>query len=452
MIIGLFAGFFYFSNAEFQRMIIEDIAKNEINFIQTSFENIKQRDINALSSTLNTIALDSEIKKIFLEKDRDKLYSYNETLFTGLKEDYGITHWYFILPDGEAFLRMHEKEIYGDKIDRYTFNKARDTQRIASGVELGKTAFALRVVMPYFEGEELIGYVELGEEMDHFLKIIKSQTENETGIVADKEHLNQLDWVSTMQTMGRRDSWDDLSEHVLVSSTVESSMTKKCFTEDNTRKIEQEITETLIIKDKERVFGCGGFEIEDADGQHSGSVLMLVNVTDHLDVSKQINRNATLYLGVILSVGLVLSFLFSASISGSIKKLSIGSNLISNGNLDYRVNIETGDEIEQLGKDFNEMAHKVKQSHTELEVKIRQRTKELQKAKTSLEEKVKERTKELEQSKENVEQQIEERTAELKKTIHSLEIMNQATLERELKMIELKKKIKEMQKVEMGDL
>lgn len=69
----------------------------------------------------------------------------------------------------------------------------------------------------------------------------------------------------------------------------------------------------------------------------------------------------------------------------------------------------------------------------------------LEKAKASLEVKIAERTKELEDLTKNLGQQVDTRTKELEEKLKELEKINSLAVGRELKMIELKRKIKELE-------
>jgi signal transduction histidine kinase len=95
------------------------------------------------------------------------------------------------------------------------------------------------------------------------------------------------------------------------------------------------------------------------------------------------------YAGVLLAIGLVVGAVIIAWVSsrmtGPIRELHEGAKIIGSGNLDYRVKIETGDEIEWLGEEFNNMAGELKVFYSTLEQKVKDKTSELEKANSQLE-------------------------------------------------------------------
>ena len=68
-------------------------------------------------------------------------------------------------------------------------------------------------------------------------------------------------------------------------------------------------------------------------------------------------------------------------ITNPIHLLHDGAEIIGNGNLDYKLNIKTGDEIEQLSNEFNRMSDKLQDSYQTLEKKVKDRTAELRRTK-----------------------------------------------------------------------
>ena len=60
-----------------------------------------------------------------------------------------------------------------------------------------------------------------------------------------------------------------------------------------------------------------------------------------------------------------------------IKALQVGAARIGGGDLGQRISVKTGDELEGLADQFNEMAGKLQDSYSDLERKIEVRTREL---------------------------------------------------------------------------
>lgn len=71
------------------------------------------------------------------------------------------------------------------------------------------------------------------------------------------------------------------------------------------------------------------------------------------------------FVVALLAVG-GMGFLLSRMITGPIKALTAGSETIGRGNLDYKVEIHTGDELEELANSFNEMSSDLKRYTADL--------------------------------------------------------------------------------------
>ncbi|MDO8601302.1 MAG: HAMP domain-containing protein [bacterium] len=138
-----------------------------------------------------------------------------------------------------------------------------------------------------------------------------------------------------------------------------------------------------------------------------------------------------LILVVLLFVALVggLALVFSRTIANPIKKLHHGAEKIGEGDLSYRVDIKTGDEIEQLANEFNSMAGKLALSYQGLEEKIQERTKKLDATNQQL----RANSQTLEQTK-----------AELEVKVQEMERFHKLTMGREEKILELKEEIKKL--------
>lgn len=85
---------------------------------------------------------------------------------------------------------------------------------------------------------------------------------------------------------------------------------------------------------------------------------------------KTLERHALLALALGLLIGVLLIGWVSNRITQPIRELHQGAKIIGSGDLDYRVNIKTRDEIEELAEEFNKMAGELKASYSTLEQKV----------------------------------------------------------------------------------
>ena len=82
-------------------------------------------------------------------------------------------------------------------------------------------------------------------------------------------------------------------------------------------------------------------------------------------------------LGMGLLAAVLASVLLARGMVAPIRKLRLGAERIGAGDLDHRIDVRTGDELEALGEEFNRTAARLQESHRDLELKVATRTEEL---------------------------------------------------------------------------
>ena len=106
------------------------------------------------------------------------------------------------------------------------------------------------------------------------------------------------------------------------------------------------------------------------------------------DIESGLKRKTTLYIVALaiasILIGLVIASAFSKRITNRIDQLRKGAETISDGNLDHRLKIASGDEIEELAEQFNAMAARLQDSYQTLEKKVEERTRELKESQDAL--------------------------------------------------------------------
>jgi signal transduction histidine kinase/ActR/RegA family two-component response regulator len=94
--------------------------------------------------------------------------------------------------------------------------------------------------------------------------------------------------------------------------------------------------------------------------------------------------DSALRAGVLVLAALGLAFLAGLALARKmvvpIRALHDGAARVGSGELAHRISIETGDELEALGDQFNKMAARLQESHATLEGKVEERTRQLEAA------------------------------------------------------------------------
>lgn len=152
-------------------------------------------------------------------------------------------------------------------------------------------------------------------------------------------------------------------------------------------------------------------------GQRVGTYDMLFSM-DSVDETIALQTERLIGIAIVdfLAVLFLFLLLINYSVIRPIKELMGGIEAIRSNNLEYKICVESNDELGELASAFNQMSSDLKKSREELED-----------YNTDLEKKVLERTKELQAR------------------VDELERFHKLTVGRELKMIELKKRIEELE-------
>jgi PAS domain S-box-containing protein len=175
-------------------------------------------------------------------------------------------------------LRVHQPGRYGDRIDRFTTLEAEKTGKIAYGLELGPMGtLTLRVVAPMIVNGKRIGFVELGEEINHITAKLKKTIGVELIVHLHKKFLHRPGWEAGMKMLGRAYDWDRFPDVVLVEQTlpVNPEALTKFFSEGSRTlgAIDEE-----IFSQKHR-YRCRFLAIKDVQGVEVGNMVIMIDVT-----------------------------------------------------------------------------------------------------------------------------------------------------------------------------
>ena len=203
-----------------QKEHIQQNAQININAAKDGLYHTLEEQSLLLETLLNDLGKKPELIKLLKEKNKTKLLTEYQAQNMEFKKRYNITHFYFHLPNKQNLLRMHQPTRYGDMINRYTLLEAERTGTISSGLELGTLGtLTLRVVKPIFQDNVLIGYLELGKEIEDILKNIQYHHQVKLILLIKKKFLKKDLWENGMNMLKRPHKWNQFTDYVLSYST-----------------------------------------------------------------------------------------------------------------------------------------------------------------------------------------------------------------------------------------
>jgi len=278
--------------------------KHDMLVADNVFESNMNFEKNSLLQTLEAIKSNKEYIRVFKEGDKQKLLNVTENLFKELKAKHDITHFYFITPDKKCFLRVHKPRQYGDIINRITLAKAAERQKEFCALEMGKNFFSLRAVTPVFEDGKLLGYIEIGREIEHFFGLFKKQTGLELSLLLDKKYVERYSAVNGTELVPSGKSAGDF---VILNSS-DANLAQSLI---NTKKITNTQNGNLgDISLGDRNYFCYSKEILDASGEVAGKILVS---SDNTEIYKAASRQyffiviltfaAVLMIGYVIKIG-----------------------------------------------------------------------------------------------------------------------------------------------------
>jgi len=292
-----------------QRVHINDEVEKRLEETEQLFNMKLDEEAKILESQINLLQLDKNIQNAYQIKDRKALLHHAMPFFKPLHTKYNITHFYFINMDKVCFLRVHNPQRYGDIIPRFTLADAMRKDVPVYGIELGKFGtLTLRLVYPWRINGSLIGYIELGKEIEHITVTLKKIFGIELFFFIKKSFLDRTDWEEGLKMMGRVGDWAEFSHFVIIDKTMQTI--PKAF-----KKLEPLLSHS---KDELKIFHLtfdhktyrGGFvHLFDAGNRKLGDILVLNDVSKQ-EMAQEILLILLTMLSLFIGSGLLLFFIY----------------------------------------------------------------------------------------------------------------------------------------------
>ena len=292
----------------FQTRVNDIQAKQRTESLGLLFSQSVSNDILLLSSMIDFLQQDRTLIGNWEKGDREGLLRHVRPIFENLKSKYRVTHFYFMNPQGVCELRVHKPESFGDVIDRVTFKQAQYSGQTAAGIELGPYGtFALRVVRPWVVDGILIGYLELGEEIDHLTEHVARALDVDVIIAISKKFVQRDGWEKGLLISGHDARWDDIGDYVIVENVGSKGL--DVFVNQLLASGDGLGTQALSVNLKGVYYRVVTLPLLDAANRHVGQILAFKDVTE-VENALRFLTASVIGLGLALGVCLTVFFYF----------------------------------------------------------------------------------------------------------------------------------------------
>jgi len=193
---------------------VDQIMATSIAEMSRELEVDLRHQAHGLATTLQPIAADARVRQALRQGDTDALASFMDLLFAALQQAGGVSRFSVYDAEGVCRVCLHASGPCSEQTTAGVVEASGDLGQPWTSLELGPLGtFTLRAVQPIVAGDEILGYVELGKEIEDALHSLHSRYGVQLAVVVRKE---QEAWERGAADLGRADDWNRLENSVVI--------------------------------------------------------------------------------------------------------------------------------------------------------------------------------------------------------------------------------------------
>lgn len=331
------------------------IAQDSIRGAHKLFSILEAREISKMRVIGDTLLLNRDVGDALAARKRDRLLELTAPLYAQFKEE-GVTNWLFHTPENEktVFLRLHNPGKFGDTLNRFMYDQVARTHQVVAGDELAKAGFAVRVIRPYFDSkQQIVGYVEFGEEIGRFIRAMKEQTGDDYGLLLKKKYLDRQYWADSMALLKERDSWDDNPDVVVADKTTGNAAIIRFSGDLADVPDEGEVLERYDDGNSVRLRGI--FPVRDASHAKVGGMFVIHDITASYQ-SLRLTQNLLMLVVflVLVIIAVVLVTMLTRLVFRRLDHIIAVATRVVGGDYETSIQVTKDDEIGQFENLFEQ--------------------------------------------------------------------------------------------------
>lgn len=256
-----------------------------------------ESDAAMMQAALIAISRNDKISEPYLRRDREALLQQTWPLFDTLRQHNNVTHFYISTPERINFLRVHQPDQFGDLIDRVTTKRAAERQSLVQGLDFGPLGtLTLRVVLPWYKNDRLIGYLELGGDIENITAEIRRVLGVGLLALVDADLLGEQQLDPGVLPVGQFNIPERIGRSAIVAKSIDHIPTA-LLEQLRTDGIENQ--GTLRIKEMDKEFYVTLLPLSDVQQRNVGK---LVVVHDVSGVRDHLNQTMLMVIGLSVAV------------------------------------------------------------------------------------------------------------------------------------------------------
>jgi PAS domain S-box-containing protein len=281
--------------------------------VENAWLGIHDENIKRLAWFTGEAARDPALQAAMRRGDRAALLKLSADRYADLQREFGISHWYFITPDRRTLLRVHSPELAGDEIRRKTLLDAVTGDRPATGLEIGATAtLTLRHVIPWRVDGELLGYLDMGIDVNWFDRQIRNLLGYEIASAVTKQFTSRQAFETGKRAFDFSGDWDRHEDIALLHSTAgplpaEILAGWQAFARENKAGI-------ILSGNDQHEWASGFIPLRDMQGRAVASLVMMIN----LDT---VNASLRRQMALIAAVGSCMVLLLALALAWRVRRI-----------------------------------------------------------------------------------------------------------------------------------
>lgn len=280
-------------------------AKARLDGVERMFIWQMKHDTHLMQTIASLIMKDNILISAWQSRDKQALSQRAQELLGQFRDQYDIETFRFYSPDLTCYMRIHEPPYPAEHTTTLTLEQATEP---TEGIHLEDNGIlTLRVVNPWKNGSELLGYIELGERVSHITKEFRKTLKAVPLFTVNKSNLNRQQWQMRQQLLGRKDTWDQFSHFVIVNHTTQTIPQALInYSRFSSTKYREP---AFHFQDDSGAYCVGFLPLHNSEDRYLGDIIVLLNTTDaHI---AQIQMSILVVgLGSMVTVVLFLLFYF----------------------------------------------------------------------------------------------------------------------------------------------